>query len=417
MKLETIKKKIRKNPSYLKAGVLLSVSVFIFILVYTGDNSRRIRTNSEGEKILERPEDKEEQEHGMHVRIGDREENITVSVSERQYNNEERIQAFKEAEQKIGDLILGENKSLEEVRSDLDLITEIPDTGISVSWQTDRNDVIDMQGHIREEKLTEEGTAVKLTAVFGYAGEKASCEFYVKVFPPLKSDDEKMMEELETSIARSDELTKTEDYMVLPDSVDGEKIDWDYAKNTRAAAILILGGGTAFMLVISEGQRKKEAEKRAVRQMKLDYPKIINKFNLYIRAGMTIRRAWFMIAHDYEKKAGDKNRRRAYEEMVRTMHQIQGGVPEGECYEQYGIRCNISAYRKFGAMLAQNLRKGSGGLTELLGREAEDAFEERKNLAKKLGEEAGTKLMIPLFLMLAVVFAIVIIPAFFSIKI
>ena len=52
----------------------------------------------------------------------------------------------------------------------------------------------------------------------------------------------------------------------------------------------------------------------------------------------------------------------------------------------------------------------------ILTREAEDAFEDRKNLAKKLGEEAGTKLMIPLFLMLIVVFAIVIIPAFLSIK-
>lgn len=55
--------------------------------------------------------------------------------------------------------------------------------------------------------------------------------------------------------------------------------------------------------------------------------------------------------------------------------------------------------------------------TELLEREAEDAFEQRKNLAKKAGEEAGTKLMIPLFLMLIIVFAIVIVPAFFSIRI
>mgnify|MGYP001718194945 CR=1 FL=1 len=37
--------------------------------------------------------------------------------------------------------------------------------------------------------------------------------------------------------------------------------------------------------------------------------------------------------------------------------------------------------------------------------------------AKKAGEEAGTKLMIPLFLMLIIVFAIVIVPAFFSIRI
>ena len=65
---------------------------------------------------------------------------------------------------------------------------------------------------------------------------------------------------------------------------------------------------------------------------------------------------------------------------------------------------------------SQNLRKGTRGLTELLEREAEDAFEQRKNLAKQAGEEAGTKFMIPLFFMLIIVFAIVIVPAFFSIR-
>ena len=68
-------------------------------------------------------------------------------------------------------------------------------------------------------------------------------------------------------------------------------------------------------------------------------------------------------------------------------------------------------------LLSQNLRKGSKGLTDILEREAADAFEDRKKLAKKLGEEAGTKLMIPLFMMLAIVFAIVTVPAFFSIQI
>lgn len=416
MKWKSIKRKIRKNPIYLTAGVMSAVSLCCFVCVYMWDNSGEIVTNGNGEKILERKENGEDQTREMKVRIGDREEAVKISVSGREYNEEEIREAFKEAEEKIETLILGENEKLDEVRHDLVLITEIPDTGISVSWQADRYDVIDVQGHLQEEKLTEEGTVVKLTAVFGYAGEKASCEFYIKVFPPLRSNDEKLMEDLEDSVIRSDEQTKTENYMVLPDSVDGEKIHWDYGKNTRAAAILILGTGAAFMLVISDSQRKKEEEKKSARQMKLDYPKIINKFNLYIRAGMTIRRAWFLIAQDYEKKCGEKNRRKAYEEMVRTMHQIQGGIPEGECYEKYGIRCEISAYRKFGTMLAQNLRKGSGGLTELLTREAEDAFEDRKNLAKKLGEEAGTKLMIPLFLMLIVVFAIVIIPAFLSIK-
>ncbi len=42
------------------------------------------------------------------------------------------------------------------------------------------------------------------------------------------------------------------------------------------------------------------------------------------------------------------------------------------------------------------------------------AFEQRKNMAKRLGEEAGTKLLFPLFLMLGVVMAMIVLPAFLS---
>ena len=106
-----------------------------------------------------------------------------------------------------------------------------------------------------------------------------------------------------------------------------------------------------------------------------------------------------------------------YEEMRYTMNELKNGRPESECYEAFGRRCESPVYRKFGMLLSQNLRKGTKGLTNLLQREAQEAFEERKNMAKKLGEEAGTKLMIPLFLMLAVVFVVVTVPAFLTIQI
>lgn len=42
------------------------------------------------------------------------------------------------------------------------------------------------------------------------------------------------------------------------------------------------------------------------------------------------------------------------------------------------------------------------------------ALEERKNMALRLGEEAGTKLLIPMFLMLGIVIVVLIVPAFMS---
>ena len=409
--------KIKKTDTiYMKAGILAAVTVICFISVYLWDNSREVKINEKGEQILERGENGEDQTHKMKARIGEKESDMDISVSGRMYNSEERKRAFQAAGEELETLILGDNKSLDEVRGNLNLITTIPGTDISVSWETDRYDVIDMQGNLKEDVLTEQGTVVKLTAVLSYADEKASHEFYIKAYPPLLNDDERIMEDLQNSVVRSNEETATEEYMILPNSVNGETIQWEYGTDQRAAAILVIGIGAAGMLIVSEGQRKKEEEKNNARQMQIDYPQIINKFNLYIRAGMTIRRAWFLIAQDYERK-NDGKKRKAYEEMIFTMNQMQGGVPEGECYENYGKRCGISCYRKLGTMLSQNLKKGSGGLSQLLEREAQESFEDRKNLAKKLGEEAGTKLMIPMFLMLIIVFAIVIIPAFFSIRI
>ena len=62
---------------------------------------------------------------------------------------------------------------------------------------------------------------------------------------------------------------------------------------------------------------------------------------------------------------------------------------------------------RFGALLSQNLKRGSKGLADLLRLEAVNAFEERKRAAKKAGEEVGTKLLAPMFFMLTVVLVIV----------
>lgn len=407
-----------KDPVCLKAGALILASVLCFSLVYISDNSRELEKDAQGREVLERNGYGEgEDTRKLRILSGEIDEEIDITVPEQEYGDEELEEVFEESAEKLESLILGENDSLEEVRKDLDLVTEIPDSGITVSWEIDNYDVMDIQGTLQEENLTEEGTLVKLNAVMNYNGEKASHEFYARVFPPRRSSTEKLLKEVEDEVKRSDEETKTEKYLVLPNLMNGRRIQWKYAGDTNAYGILLLGIGAACMVCVGEKKRKKEEQKKRMRQMSIDYPQIINKFNLYIGAGMTVRRAWTLIAEDYERNRQSFGEHAAYEEMLYTLHQIQGGMAEGECYEQYGARCGAGNYRKFGTMLSQNLRKGSKGLTDLLEKEAQESFEERKNLAKKLGEEAGTKLMIPMFMMLAVVFVIVTVPAFFTIQI
>ena len=161
---------------------------------------------------------------------------------------------------------------------------------------------------------------------------------------------------------------------------------------------------------------REKAEEERKKQMIEDYPEVISKLTLLLGAGMTVRKSWRKIVNDYDSRIKQQGKRAVYEEMKYTCRQMDGGVPEAECYEKFGRRCGTQEYMRFGALLSQNLRKGTKGLNDLLRLEAIQSFEERKARARRLGEEAGTKLLLPMFLMLAEVLVIVVVPAFFTVQ-
>ena len=147
----------------------------------------------------------------------------------------------------------------------------------------------------------------------------------------------------------------------------------------------------------------------------MDYPELVSKFTVLLQAGLSARNVWERMVAEYEKQRGKGEKPRyVMEEMRVTKLQLDNGVYESRAYGEFGRRCGLHPYMKFAALLEQSLRQGSGGLSLLLMEEAEAAFEQRKHLARRLGEEAATKLMLPMFLMLLVVLAVVMAPGFLS---
>ncbi|MBQ6258886.1 MAG: hypothetical protein IJJ79_04305, partial [Lachnospiraceae bacterium] len=69
-------------------------------------------------------------------------------------------------------------------------------------------------------------------------------------------------------------------------------------------------------------------------------------------------------------------------------------------------------YRRLTLLLTENMKKGDRFLSAELSREEADAFEERKNRAIRLGEEASTKLVFPMILLLGSVMIMLLVPAF-----
>lgn len=346
--------------------------------------------------------------------------NLNIEVAEMQYTEEEMQEIFHKSVKTLEQEMLGQNPSLDHVEENLNLITKIPDQPILVEWEIDRYDLINIYGEIDQDAMSgeQEGVLVELKAFMRYDQDEtkqALHVFHVQIFPKKLTASEKVKEGLLALIEEKETETFTEEYVQLPDEWEGRRIEFRRKIDYRSFMFLGLGILFVFLLILLEKQQMQETEKERVEQMMRDYPEIVGKLNLLLGAGMTVKNAWKKIVEDYERK--DKGIRYAYEEMGKAYREMQSGVLEKECYEHFGKNCGLRSYRKMGVLLSQNLRKGTKGLTDLLAIEAVAAYEERKTRAKRRGEEAGTKLLLPMFLMLGVVLVIVIVPAFLSIRV
>ncbi|MDE6318508.1 MAG: type II secretion system F family protein, partial [Lachnospiraceae bacterium] len=308
--------------------------------------------------------------------------------------------------------ILGENERLEDVRKDLNLVSELAGYPFQISWESSAYSLVNTDGTVHNKELTT-GEIVNLTARFHYEDWNREYRFSVQINPVTYTPQEAIRSRMEELIKENEESTRSAEAMMLPDRLGTEPIVWREIITDSSGYFLFLvliAAGVLYWGKSRELDQKLEARKR---ELLLDYPEIVNKLALYMGAGMTIRNAFFKMGEDYKKQRKQK-KKYVYEEILITCYELQGGRSETEAYEHFGKRCQVQSYIKLAALLSQNIRKGSNDLLRMFRQEADNAFAERRSMAKKLGEEAGTKLLMPMMMMLCVVMVIIMIPAYFS---
>lgn len=341
--------------------------------------------------------------------------NMVVEVPEQAYTEEEARQKIDEAKSYVEDNFLGSNESKEKVCTNLCLVSEVPDNAVSIAWSSMDEDIVGKDGTVYNSRLLEPETC-EVVAYLSYGEMREEMPFYVNVLPADKINQADWEQAVEEALQKAGEEQATEPYMELPEQVLGETVAYKEPEKEKSEPTLLLVGVVVCIAlwIAFEKELLKEYQKRDA-QMLLDYPELINKFTLLLSAGMTVKGAWGKIATEYEKKREGQKKRYAYEEWCATWTEMNNGVTELCALEHFGQRAQLMPYLKFSTLLGQNLKKGSKGLIALLEYEAMDAFENRKQNTKRLAEEAGTKMLAPMMVMLALVMAIIMAPALLSI--
>lgn len=241
----------------------------------------------------------------------------------------------------------------------------------------------------------------------------APYRIYVGIVPRELSRYESLLLQLQQAITAEDAGSLGENMLSLPTEIDGQRIYYSEHEDRSYLLLPLLGVIAAMAIYMRQGQARRTEKKQREALLMLDYSELVSKLMVYIGAGLTVRNALETISQHFDAliARGIKEDRPLYQELRTMVIQFRRNMPESEIYLSFGRRVNLKPYTKLVSLIEQNRMNGARNLRAMLELEMEDAFEQRKTTARRLGEEAGTKLLLPLFIMLGIVMIIVIVPA------
>jgi hypothetical protein len=390
--------------------ILIFTAVFVICLIgmicshFKGSSTANIDRNQAGDG---------EQEQDITICVDGEKYQYGVSVSDRVYTKEEREQAFEEAFSYLEKKMKNRNQSLEEVHSNLNLITEIEDSPIEVQWELEDESLIDREGTVHNKNINEGYQKTHIKAILTYLTYQKEKVYEVRVYPKIISESRRKANNIYEQIKKLEKESRTKDSFLLPLEIQGYKIQLSNQKN-QWGILLILTIVCGGLFAARQWENEKQREKEIKRASELEYSNILWQFELLLEAGFTVPTAWKKIIEDYEKKKIRiaKERQYVYEQMKYAYHQMELGYSVERVFHMFSKKMRLKSYSKLMTLFLQNMTKGSKNMLEILKNEEQQAFLIRCEQAKRMGEEADTKLLLPMGMMLLDILLLLMVPAY-----
>ncbi|MCR4792296.1 MAG: type II secretion system F family protein [Lachnospiraceae bacterium] len=391
-------KRIRMVLITLLAGALLFTFMKLSVLTGSGKPDDGIERNEWNGK---------KQRIELYAIAGGEKLEVDIDVRTRILSEDELDSLCDSFLDELPDLIKGANRDLQSVSTDLVLLEEYEGYPFKCAWKSSDPARISAFGGSVDASRGE--GEVLLTLSISYGDYRREMTIPVNMIKSGMTESRALEIEIEEYLKKSEEENRSEKIWRLPDSIAGHSIVWEYRTEDNSsllAALFVIVAVIMYMAAAKDLSSKVRVRKE---EMKKSYPKVLRKIFLYVGAGMTVKAAFTRAASDAD---GNGPGEAIYEEMRSACNEMKQGIGEAEVYERFGKRTGLGEYIKLAGLLSQNLKRGNARFLERLKSEADTAMKERVLEARKAGEEAQTKLLVPMLMMLAVVMVMIMIPAF-----
>lgn len=135
-----------------------------------------------------------------------------------------------------------------------------------------------------------------------------------------------------------------------------------------------------------------------------DFSEVVSKLALLTNAGMILREAWEEVAFAGEGVL--------YKEMQTAVIDMNNGQSEIDAIYGFGNRCIIPEIKKFTSTIIQGMTKGNRELVAMLQEQSKEVWQMKKQLVRREGEKAASKLLIPICIMFLGILIMIVVPIF-----
>jgi len=410
-------KQIVRKYAYL-VGLLLVANGISFAMTFCSEETQiYVEKGAYGESRQEVP---------LLLQTKDSEEewllNVEASRLTKEELNEKVLSAFTYLESNLK----GENTSLAEVKRNLDYSLDDKIYPFDVEFHSDDATLIDEDGvvHNEKEKLLvlgyseediQRGIPINVVVTLWYEDNSYERTYPLIVFAKERTAVEEHFAKMKDYIQGLEEKAMYNEGFYIPTQVEDVEIKRLDEGKVSSGQVLVAGVIMAALLFMREQENKKRLLEKRKEDLIRSYPWFVNELVLLLGAGMQVRNILGLLVKEYEAlKEKDDYRKPLMEEVYGAVRAMELGMTEEQAYYRLGRRLGLSCYVKVMTLLEQNVKRGGKGLLLSFEQEELQALEERKNLAKRYGEEAGTKLLGPMILLLMVVMLIIMMPAFWG---
>ncbi len=399
------KKFIRDNVMIALCGM----GVFILVAGAYGINRHR----EAGQINLSRRDYGQGEESRMLIlEKGEESTRIEVRLKERQLSPKEIREDMDEMFAGLPETLKGENKSLSFVRKPLLFAERIDGYPFLLSYESEDYSFLRADGSLGDQAEglgPGEKKYVDLTVKAVCGSIQKEKKYQIGIMAAEK-EKETVFTAAENMIRKKEEESRHQRSMSLPSDYQGISIRQEEKEQSVYGLFLLLFTAVP-ALPLHRFLSLKEGSERIRRQTKKDFTTIVNLLALFMGTGASFPMAVRRINKDYRRKKKKQGERYAFEKMLVMEQQLDAGVSQRQACRDFGNQFEEAQYRKLASVLIQGFRKGARESRRLMSLAEEEAFRDRIDQVRKEGEEAATRLVFPMVVLLMTVLVLVMFPA------